>query len=84
MNIAIQNGYDDILYSFKKKELIQRKQEKLLHHFLLRDEQVEEEELWIDVPHQKYVTLVEDDRRRFFHVDVHVLVFLAWLVFQTI
>ena len=67
MNIAIENGYDHILYSFKKKELIQRDlKKKDSRNFVFNDQ---EEELWIDIPHQKYVTLVEDDRQNVMAAD---------------
>ena len=63
MNIAIENGYDHVLYSFKKKELMQQKNMEEEENFTFHTD-----EQWINFPHQKYVTIVEDDHSMFFHI----------------
>ena len=61
MNIAIKNGYDHILYSFKKRELIERKHRSLRNKFLFKSD-----ETWIDIPNQNDVIVIEDDQSNFF------------------
>ena len=53
-NIALENGYDNVLYSFKKHEKLSR-----------GVNLPEKNETWTHIPCQKYITIIKDDHGLF-------------------